>query len=505
MTTPLTPTVLCILDGWGIGVSDSHNAIAQANTPIFDTLWTSGNFATSRLAASGEAVGLPAGQIGNSEVGHLNIGAGRVVHQTLPRMNKAFTDDVVGDMEAFESFVSAAKAGSGRVHLMGLASDGGVHAHQDHLLALNRLLMAAGLDVLIHLWSDGRDVAPNAAAEQWPALLQQIDNRQLVSVCGRYFSMDRDNRWDRVEAAFNAMVLGRGDQFTDPLSLLSTQQSDEFIQPSVKVGYEGFQPGDALVCVNFRSDRVREILSAILEPSFDGFHRAAIPEISAALAMTPYSSRLTELCHVLFMPEAINNGLGETIALAGKTQFRLAETEKYPHVTFFLSGGQEAPYSGEDRYVAASPKVATYDLMPEMSAAEVGDTLASLIEARQHHVIICNFANPDMVGHTGDLQAAIMACEVVDQQLGKALRAIGRVSGNMIVTSDHGNCEQMWDPISGGPHTAHTTNPVPVIWAGGPKTAKLANGALCDLAPTILQLAGIEQPSEMTGRSLILD
>ena len=504
MSDQLAPTVLCILDGWGLRQDSEHNAVALANTPTFDRLWQSGAFATSQLDASGEKVGLPAGQIGNSEVGHLNIGAGRVVRQTLPRMNKAFADGTVASDPTFQHFVRKASSGSGRIHLMGLASDGGVHAHSSHIIALNKLLQQAGFEVIIHLWTDGRDVAPHAAAEQWPALFQQLDPKQVASVCGRYFSMDRDNRWDRVSRAYHAMVSGTGAPFTDPMSPLDPDQSDEFTQPSVREDYTGFYEGDAVVCANFRSDRVREILSALLEPQFDGFDRETVPQISATLAMTPYSDRLATLCDVLFMPEALTMGLGETVANAGKTQFRLAETEKYPHVTFFFSGGREAPYAGEDRHVAPSPKVATYDLQPEMSSQQVGDRLAQVIRSKQHDMVICNFANPDMVGHTGDLAAAIAACEAVDVQLAKAVEACEATGGAMLVTADHGNCEQMWDPATNGPHTAHTTNPVPVILVGGPSNARLNHGALCDLAPTMLDLMGIAQPPEMTGRSLLV-
>ena len=504
MSDQLAPTVLCILDGWGLRQDIEHNAVALAHTPTFDRLWQSGAFATNQLDASGEKVGLPVGQIGNSEVGHLNIGAGRVVQQTLPRMNEAFTDGTVASDPTFQHFVRKASSGSGRIHLMGLASDGGVHAHSNHIIALNTLLKQAGFEVIVHLWTDGRDVAPHAASDQWPALFQQLDPRQVASVCGRYFSMDRDNRWDRVSLAYHAMVSGTGTPFTDPMSPLNPDQSDEFTQPSVREGFTGFCEGDAIVCANFRSDRVREILSALLEPQFDGFDREAVPKISATLAMTPYSDRLATLCDVLFMPEALAMGLGETVANAGKTQFRLAETEKYPHVTFFFSGGREAPYAGEDRHVAPSPKVATYDLQPEMSSQQVGDRLAQVIRSKQHAMVICNFANPDMVGHTGDLAAAIAACEAVDLQLGKALEACEAVGGAMLVTADHGNCEQMWDPSNNGPHTAHTTNPVPVILVGGPPKARLDQGALCDLAPTMLDLMGIAQPPEMTGRSLLV-
>ena len=504
MSDQLAPTVLCILDGWGLRQDIEHNAVALAHTPTFDRLWQSGAFATNQLDASGEKVGLPVGQIGNSEVGHLNIGAGRVVQQTLPRMNKAFTDGTVASDPTFQHFVRKASSGSGRIHLMGLASDGGVHAHSNHIIALNRLLKQAGFEVIVHLWTDGRDVAPHAASDQWPALFQQLDPSQVASVCGRYFSMDRDNRWDRVSRAYHAMVSGTGTPFTDPMSPLNPDQSDEFTQPSVREGYTGFCEGDAIVCANFRSDRVREILSALLEPQFDGFDRESVPQISATLAMTPYSDRLATLCDVLFMPEALTMGLGETVAKAGKTQFRLAETEKYPHVTFFFSGGREAPYAGEDRHVAPSPKVATYDLQPEMSSQQVGDRLAQVIRSKQHAMVICNFANPDMVGHTGDLAAAIAACEAVDLQLAKALEACEAVGGAMLVTADHGNCEQMWDPSTNGPHTAHTTNPVPVILVGGPSNARLDQGALCDLAPTMLELMEIAQPPEMTGRSLLV-
>ena len=511
MTQSVPPVVLCILDGWGLSETRDHNAVELANTPNFDALWRSGNHPTARLYASGEHVGLPDGQMGNSEVGHLNLGAGRVVRQTLPRMTKAFADGSVPDMDAFTKFVSQAKAGTGTVHLMGLASDGGVHAHSNHIVSLDQLLTNAGFDVRLHLWSDGRDVAPHDAVDHWPELFGKLDKARVDSVCGRYFALDRDNRWDRVGQAYNAMVKAQAKaSFDDPLAYIDEHSKagtgDEFIPAGVRAGFSGIQPGDSVVVANFRSDRVREILMALLDPDFDGFDRGEPVKLASTLAMTPYSDQLSSWMNVLFWPEELKMGLGETLEAANKTQFRLAETEKYPHVTFFFSGGQEQPYQDESRHMAKSPKVATYDLQPEMSCPEVGDTLAKVIREGAHDAVICNFANPDMVGHTGDLQAAIAACEAVDQQLGKAIEAAKTNGARLLVTADHGNCEQMWDPETNGPHTAHTTNLVPLALFNAPATQSLdpAGGALCDIAPTMLALLGVDQPEQMTGRSLLV-
>ena len=502
------PHVLCILDGWGLREEAQHNAVKLANTPCFDRLWSSGAYPTSQLEASGAEVGLPKGQIGNSEVGHLNLGAGRVVLQTLPRMNQAFDQSEVVKNEAFQRFVDLANTGSKRVHLWGLASTGGVHSHQDHIAALYNLLNDAGFEVLVHLVSDGRDVPPFSAANQWPDLFESIPKSAVASVCGRYFAMDRDKRWERVQRAFDAVVAGTAqNQFSDPMQAIDhagqDQIGDEFIEPWVRQGYAGMADRDALVVANFRSDRVRQLLNAML-----GFQEAAEvagqrPQLSGLLAMTPYSEQISEHAQVVFLPEDLRQGLGEVAAAAGKTQLRLAETEKYPHVTFFFSGGREEPFDGEERFLAPSPKVATYDMAPQMSAAQVGERLEKAILAQEHDLIICNFANPDMVGHTGIVEAAVAACEAVDAQVQRAVDAIEKVGGHMLVTADHGNCELLWDEATNGPHTAHTTNPVPLILVSDTYKGSLKDGKLADIAPTLLKLMGVDQPVQMTGDSLV--
>ena len=408
--------------------------------------------------------------------------------------------------------------------MVGLASPGGVHSHQRHVAAAARALSEAGVPVVLHLITDGRDVPPDSARGQVAALLTEVADLPGVSVgtvMGRFFAMDRDRRWDRVEKAYRAIREGEGRQASDALAAIdgarARGETDEFVEPTAIGGYAGVEAGRGgadrsggadrnggagLFCVNFRADRVREILGALLDPGFDGFERGGSPPFAAALGMTSYSERLDALMDVAFPDEAIENGLGAWVADHGLRQFRLAETEKYPHVTFFLNGGREEPFPGEDRAMPASPKVATYDRAPEMAAAEVTNRLVGAIEGG-YDLVVVNFANPDMVGHTGDLGAAIRACEAVDAGLGRAVRALERAGGTMVVCADHGNCETMIDPETGGPHTAHTTNPVPVILVGGPEGARLRDGRLSDLAPTLLALMGVERPAEMTGESLL--
>ena len=499
------PVVLCILDGFGKRPEREANAVAQADMPTFRRLMKTCPDAV--LTTHGPDVGLPKGQMGNSEVGHTNIGAGRVVAMDLGQIDLAIEDGSFFERAALRDFIARLKESGGRAHLAGLASPGGVHSHQDHIVAAARALSEAGVEVLIHAITDGRDVPPTSAHAQVGQLERDLPgDARIVSVSGRYFAMDRDNRWDRVARAYRAMVLAEADALTDPVEGIVTcydlDQTDEFIQPFVVSGYEGMRDGDGLFFINFRADRAREILRAIGEPGFDAFDTGPRPTLAAMLGMVDYSEAHNAYMTTVFPKQEIVNTLGAWVSKHGLRQFRVAETEKYPHVTFFLNGGREEPEAGEDRYLAPSPKVATYDLKPEMSSVEVTDAFVGAIEAG-YDLIVCNYANPDMVGHTGDLSAAIAACEAVDRGLPRVVAALEKAGGAMIVTADHGNCETMVDPETGGPHTAHTTNPVPVLVYGAPEGAGLRDGRLADLAPTLLDLMQLDPPPEMTGRSLI--
>jgi 2,3-bisphosphoglycerate-independent phosphoglycerate mutase len=503
--TPPKPVVLCILDGWGIGPDPATSAPAQARVPTFNHLWASCPHAT--LTTFGPDVGLPTGQMGNSEVGHTNIGAGRVVAMDLGAIDLAVEDGSFAANPALLDFAARVKAAGGTAHLMGVVSDGGVHGHISHVLAACRALTALGLPVALHAVTDGRDVAPSSALGFVTRLVADLpQGAHIATVTGRYWAMDRDTRWERVARAYAAMVNARGEAAPDAITAVSASyakgETDEFLAPTVIDGYKGARDCDGFFCLNFRADRAREILSSIADPAFAGFDTGTRLAWSALLGMVEYSDAHTAWFATAFPKRVLVNTLGEWVAAKGKTQFRLAETEKYPHVTFFLNGGREVPYPGEDRAMPPSPKVATYDLQPEMSAEAVADHLVAAID-KGYDLIVVNFANPDMVGHTGSLPAAVKACEAVDQGLTRALAALTRRGGAMIVTADHGNCEVMVDPVTGGPHTAHTTNPVPVILVGGPAGARLRDGRLADLAPTVLQLMGLPQPPEMTGRSLI--
>jgi len=503
MTTP-KPVVLTILDGWGLRDDPTANAPKLAQTPTMDRLMASCPHAT--LITHGPDVGLPRGQMGNSEVGHTNIGAGRVVAMDLGQIDLAIEDGSFFENTAIRDFARTVKDAGGRAHLMGLVSDGGVHGHISHIKAAVKMLTDQGVDVVLHAITDGRDVAPTSAKGFIADLSDSLpDNATIGTVIGRYFAMDRDTRWDRVERAYNAMTLAQGTPADSALHAVedayAKNQNDEFIEPCVIGDYSGLNRGDGVFCLNFRADRAREILAAIGAPDFHGFVRDK-PELSGLLGMVDYSRSHSAYMTTAYPKQEIRNTLGEWVARHGRTQYRLAETEKYPHVTFFLNGGQETPEEGEDRFMPKSPNVATYDMQPEMSADEVTGKFVAAVEAG-YDLIVTNYANPDMVGHTGDLDAAIKACEAVDAGLGKVLAAVGKAGGAMIVTADHGNCETMVDPDTGGPHTAHTTNLVPVVLFGGPEGATLADGRLADLAPTLLALMGLPQPDEMTGQSLI--
>jgi 2,3-bisphosphoglycerate-independent phosphoglycerate mutase len=497
--------MLVVLDGWGWREERADNAVRLGRTPAFDRLWAAGPHAF--LKTSGLDVGLPAGQMGNSEVGHLNIGAGRVVMQDLPRIDQASADGTLDRLIDESGLVPKVKAAGGKVHIMGLMSPGGVHSHQTHAAAVARCLTARGVPALVHAFTDGRDTPPQSAAEDMRRLAAELPaGIPIATVCGRYFAMDRDKRWERVEKAYDLIVSGEGARHPSAVAAVEAAYAegkfDEFVPPAAIGDYAGASDGDAIISINFRSDRMREILAALLIPGFDGFKRKRAVRFSAAIGMASYGDALDPYCATLFPREELVMGMGETVARAGRTQVRMAETEKYPHVTFFFSGGREEPYPGEDRILVPSPKVATYDLKPEMSAPELTEKAVSAIRSGKYDLIILNFANPDMVGHTGSLEAAIRAVETVDTGLGRIAEAVAAVGGALLVTADHGNCELMRDPETGGPHTAHTTNVVPVMLAGV-AGAKLRDGRLADIAPTLLALMGMAQPKEMTGQSLL--
>ncbi|MBV9784645.1 MAG: 2,3-bisphosphoglycerate-independent phosphoglycerate mutase [Acidisphaera sp.] len=499
------PVMLVILDGWGWREGGADNAVHLAATPNFDRLMREHPHAL--LRTSGEDVGLPEGQIGNSEVGHLNIGAGRVVRQELPRISAAIADGSLGTLPALTRLIDALKRSEGTCHLIGLVSTGGVHSHLGHCAALARHLVQAGVLVQVHAIMDGRDTLPQSGAEHLQTLLAALpDDVGIGTVCGRYYAMDRDHRWDRVEKAYAALALGQGAHFTDAAAAIAdayaANLTDEFISPSVIEGFSAMQDGDGLLCFNFRADRVRELLAALLDPDFSGFARPRRPQFAAAVGMTSYSTELAERLETLFPPQPMENLLGEVVAAAGLRQLRMAETEKYAHVTYFFNGGKETPNPGEQRILVPSPQVATYDLQPEMSAPELTDRAVAAIVSGSYDLIVLNYANPDMVGHTGSLEATIRAVEAADAGLGRLADAVAQAGGALLVTADHGNAEMMRDPQGGGPHPAHTTNPVPVVLAGGPGDG-LRDGRLADIAPTLLALLGLPQPAEMTGHPLL--
>lgn len=504
--TPPRPVVLCILDGWGLSDRTEDNAPHLAHTPTYDRIMADCPNAT--LVTHGPDVGLPRGQMGNSEVGHTNIGAGRVVAMDLGQIDLAIEDGGFFDNAALVAFADKLKATGGTAHIMGLVSDGGVHGHLNHIKAAIKAITDRGVPVALHAITDGRDVAPKSAYGYLSDLEDALpEGAKIASLSGRYYAMDRDNRWDRVEEAFAAMVQGKAQISANAHAAVTrgyeNGETDEFITPTVIGDYAGAKDGDGFFCLNFRADRAREILRAVGEPGFDAFDIGTRPDWAALLGMVDYSEDHNAYMTTCYPKQEIVNTLGEWVAKQGKTQFRLAETEKYPHVTFFLDGGVEVEKPGEDRSMPLSPKVATYDLQPEMSSEEVTEAFVKAIE-HGYDLIVTNFANPDMVGHTGDLAAAIAACEAVDRGLTRVVAALENAGGAMVLTADHGNCEVMVDPETGGPHTAHTTNLVPVALIGGPKGANLRAGRLADLAPTLLRLMELPKPDEMTGESLII-
>jgi 2,3-bisphosphoglycerate-independent phosphoglycerate mutase len=509
MASRLRPAVLCILDGWGHRTDPSYNAILDARTPNYDRLIAT--CPQGLIDASESFVGLPKGQMGNSEVGHMNLGAGRVAVPELPRIDNAIEDGSFARHPILAELISTLKKSGGACHLMGLASPGGVHSHQDHLVFLANHIAAAGVPVWIHAFLDGRDMPPRSALEcvqQIEAGLKKSLPIRFATVSGRYYPMDRDKRWERVTLGYEAIVDAKGEVAKTAKEAVdkgyAAGQDDEFVKPTVIDGYKGMKDGDGLLMFNFRADRARQILTALLDPRFDGFNRPRVVKFAMAVGMVDYSAALNPFLKTLFPPATIKMGLGETVSKAGLKQLRIAETEKYAHVTFFFNGGEERVFDGEERILVPSPKVATYDLKPEMSAPEVTDKLVDAIGSGKFDLIVVNYANSDMVGHTGNLDAAIKAIEAVDACLGRLMEAVKKAGGALFVTADHGNAEQMFDEKSHQKHTQHTLNRVPALLFGAPASIhSLSDGKLADVAPTMLALMGLPQPEEMTGHSLL--
>lgn len=506
------PLLLMILDGWGINPNRENNAIALTDPPVMGRLL--GEYPSTELNASGMAVGLPDGQMGNSEVGHLNIGAGRIVYQDLTRITKAIRDESFFSNPVLLDCMAGTRAAGGRLHLAGLLSDGGVHSHNTHLYALLELARRQGMrEVFVHCFLDGRDTPPKSAAGYLAALedeMRRVGIGRVATIMGRYYAMDRDNRWERVEKAYRAMVIGEGKVSASASEAISESYedgiTDEFVLPAVMVDGDvpagTLRDGDGFIFFNFRSDRAREITRAFTDPEFAGFSRSVRPKLASYVCMTEYDE--TFRLPVAFGPEELKNILGEVVSRAGMRQLRIAETEKYAHVTFFFNGGNETPFPGEDRVLVPSPKeVATYDLKPEMSAYGVADELVRRLDEDIYDFIVLNFANADMVGHTGVLEAAKKAIAAVDACVGKVVDAVLSRGGSLLITADHGNAETMVDE-AGNPHTAHTCNPVPfLLLDDSRKMVRLRPGILADIAPTVLELLGITQPEEMTGASLL--
>jgi 2,3-bisphosphoglycerate-independent phosphoglycerate mutase len=514
MPTPphVTPVLLVILDGFGCREPAADNAISRARKPNWTRLWETYPHAT--IDASELHVGLPEGQMGNSEVGHLNIGAGRVVYQDFTRIDQAIRTGEFDRNPVFRSALEGAAASGATVHVFGLLSPGGVHSHERQIHAFVRQSAAAGVRrTSVHAFLDGRDTPPKSARESLAAteaLCRSLPGCRLASIVGRYYAMDRDKRWERTQAAYEMLVDGRT-QFGAPDAVAALEaayargETDEFVRPTVVVPAGGepsrIADGDVVVFMNFRADRARQLTRTFTDPAFDGFPRTRLPQLASYVCLTSYGDEFASL-PVAFGPQSIGNSFGEYVAGLGLRQLRIAETEKYAHVTYFFSGGREDPFPGEERILVASPKVATYDLKPEMSAVEVTERLVDAIRSRRFHAIVCNYANGDMVGHTGDLEAATRAIETLDACLGRVVEAQQQVGGEVLITADHGNAETMFDPATGQPHTAHTLNRVPFLYIGRP--GRIAEtGALQDVAPTLLRMMGLPQPAEMTGRSLV--
>lgn len=507
MAKPHTPLALLILDGWGHREAAADNAIAAANTPTMDALWE--NYPHTLVDGSGMAVGLPDGQMGNSEVGHVNLGAGRVVYQDFTRISKAIADGDFFQNSTLVNAVDAAVSKKGAVHIMGLLSPGGVHSHEDHVLAMVELAAQRGATAIyVHGFLDGRDTPPRSAKptiERFELLFSKLGVGRFASLCGRYYAMDRDKRWDRVEQAWHVIVDGQAPFHADSAGTGLAQayerdESDEFVKPTRIGDAAPIHDGDSVIFMNFRADRARELSHAFITEGFDGFAQARRPRLAAYVSLTEYAKDIHS--QVAFPPEELNNVLGEWLSKQGYTQLRISETEKYAHVTFFFSGGREQEFDGETRVLVPSPQVATYDLQPEMSSEELTDKLVEAIESGEQDVIICNYPNGDMVGHTGNFDAAVKAVEAVDRSIKRVIEALRKVGGECLITADHGNAEQMQDHTTGQSHTAHTSELVPFIYVGRNATAR-EGGTLSDVAPTMLHLLGIAQPDEMTGTPIV--
>ncbi len=505
-------TALIILDGWGHRDDPQSNAIHHANTPFWDKIWAENPH--TLIATSGMAVGLPDGQMGNSEVGHMNLGAGRIVYQNYTRITKDIDDGTFDNNPALTKAIDAAVANNKAVHILGLLSPGGVHSHEDHIIAAVRLAHKRGAKaVYVHGFLDGRDMPPRSAKpslERVDAVLKDLGVGRIASIIGRYYAMDRDNRWDRIQAAYELLTEGKADyRSSSSVEALEAayerDENDEFVKASVIAdsGQEAacIGDGDAVLFMNFRADRARELTRSFVDPAFDAFTRNRIPKLADFVMLTEYAADIETSC--AYPPSDLPNSLGEYMEKLGKTQLRIAETEKYAHVTFFFSGGREKEFEGETRVLIPSPDVATYDLKPEMSAPEVTDKLVDAIKSGDYDLVVCNYANGDMVGHTGVFDAAVKAAECLDQCLERVAAALEEVDGQALVTADHGNAEQMNDPQSGQAHTAHTTLPVPLVYLGSKSLALAADGKLSDVAPSLLDLMSLEIPKEMSGHSLI--
>ncbi len=505
------PLVLLILDGWGHSESEQHNAIFAARTPVWDRLWAT--YPHTLIRTSGAAVGLPGDQMGNSEVGHLNLGAGRVVYQEFTRVSRAIKTRSFFNNRTLTDAVDLAVDNGKAIHIMGLLSPGGVHSHEAHIHAMVELAAQRGSNrVYVHAFLDGRDTSPRSAHASLQAMCEKYESLgcgRVASIIGRYYAMDRDHRWPRIKCAYDLITRGKAEfEAVDAISGLemayTRNEGDEFVQ-ATRIVPHGGQPvcvedGDVMIFMNFRSDRARQITRPFIEDDFDGFEREQTPKLASFVSLTEYKHDFH--IPVAFPPERLNNVFGEYIAMHGLRQLRLAETEKYAHVTFFFNGGVEAPFEGEDRILVPSPLVATYDLKPEMSAVEVTDNLVNAIEEQKYDVIICNYANPDMVGHTGKFPAAVKAIETIDVCLGRIVNALEHFGGEMLVTADHGNAELMQNIETNQAHTAHTVNVVPLLYIGRP-AVMISQGSLCDIAPSMLYLMNLDIPSEMTGTPLV--
>ncbi len=508
MTSFKKPFVLCVLDGWGLEDASEYNSISRAQTPTYDHLLAT--YPWSALEASGPAVGLPEGQMGNSEVGHLTLGAGRVLLQDLERFNEAFELKDFERQDAFKELISKLQSSGGNCQLMGLLSPGGVHSHMHHIITLAKSLDNKGIPVLIHAFLDGRDTAPQSAKEYIATLQAEISgtNIKIASITGRFYAMDRDQRWERTQTAYQAIANAKSTyQFSDPLEAVdhfyATGITDEFIPACTAEGYLGANDNDALVMVNFRADRARQILHALVDPEFTAFPRTSMPRWTAQTGLTTYSEALSPLLSTLYPKTGATETLGEILSKQDLHQLRIAETEKYAHVTFFFNGGVDKVFPNEDRILVPSPKVRTYDLEPEMSAEKLTEHLITAITAGAHDFILINYANPDMVGHTGDLTASIQAIEAIDSCLERISNTIKQVGGILLITADHGNAECMLNTQTLEPHTAHTTNKVPLILVSDDTSFKLQDGSIADVAPTILTCMNISKPAIMTGKNLI--